>query len=116
MHVFLYISVYIYIICIHMYYIQPCTWVYTLSIHTCVAYITLPIQTTASLLHAVMISEVMSTFYKINVHAALTPDQIWRHLKPAIDQAESLSCAYQQAEGKAASTHLPFVTVSVDNV
>ena len=68
-------------------------------------------QTTASLLQAVMVSEVKSTFYKINVHAALTPDQIWGHLQPAIKQADSLREAYEQGEDKGASLRLPFVTV-----
>lgn len=72
------------------------------------------IQTTASLLHAVMVSEIMSTFYKINVHAALTPEKIWGYLKPAIDQANKLKEAYKGAVGQRMSLHLPFVTVSVD--
>ena len=69
------------------------------------------LQTTASLLHAVIVSEVKSTFYKINVHAALTPEQIWSHLKPAIEQANSLKEAFEQGAGKFVSLHLPFVTV-----
>lgn len=56
-------------------------------------------------------SEVKSTFYKINVHAALTPDQIWNYLQPAIEQANSLREDYEQGENKAASLRLPFVTV-----
>ena len=72
------------------------------------------IQSTASLLHAVMVSEIRSTFYKINVHAALTPEKIWDYLKPAIDQANKLKEAYKGAVGQRMSLHLPFVTVSVD--
>ena len=74
----------------------------------------LDLQTTASLLHAVIVSEIKSTFYKINVHAALTPEQIWGYLKPAIDQANSLREAYEGGGGKGVSLHLPFVTVSVN--
>ena len=59
-----------------------------------------------------MISEIKSTFYKINVHAALTPDQIWNFLKPAIEQANSLKEAYESGAGQGVSLHLPFVTVS----
>ena len=59
-----------------------------------------------------MSSEMKSTFYKINVHAALTPEQIWNHLKPAIDQAKSLRATYEHGADKAVSLHLPFVTVS----
>ncbi|CAI8052619.1 E3 ubiquitin-protein ligase rnf213-alpha [Geodia barretti] len=47
-------------------------------------------QATACLLHAVLTSEVKSTFHKINVHAALTPQQVGRHLHPAIEQARFL--------------------------
>ena len=72
------------------------------------------IQTTASLLHAVMVSEIRSTFYKINVHAALTPEKIWGYLKPAIDQANKLKEAFKGPVGQEMSLHLPFVTVSVD--
>ena len=71
------------------------------------------IQTTASLLHAVMVSDVRSTFYKINVHAALTPEKIWGYLEPAIDQANTLKEAYKCAEGQEMSLRLPFVTVSI---
>ena len=71
------------------------------------------IQTTASLLHAVMVSEVRSTFYKINVHAALTPEKIWGYLEPAIDQANTLKEAYKCAVGQEMSLRLPFVTVSI---
>ena len=58
-----------------------------------------------------MVSEVKSTFYKINVHAALTPDQIWCHLQPAIEQANSLREAYKAEENEGVSLRLPFVTV-----
>lgn len=61
-----------------------------------------------------MVSEIRSTFYKINVHAALTPEQIWGYLKPAIDQANTLKEAYKGAVGQGMSLHLPFVTVSTD--
>ena len=70
-------------------------------------------QATASLLHGVLASEIKSTFHKINVHAALTPDQIWSFLKPAIDQANYLKEAYEGVVRKGVLLHLPFVTVSV---
>ena len=60
-----------------------------------------------------MVSEVKSTFYKINVHAALTPDQIWCHLQPAIEQANSLREAYEDGENEGVSLRLPFVTVCI---
>ena len=60
-----------------------------------------------------MVSEIKSTFYKINVHSALTPDQIWSFLKPAIDQANSLKEAYEGGAGECVCLHLPFVIVSV---
>ena len=68
-------------------------------------------QITARLLYAVVVSEVTSTFYKINVHAALTPEQIWGHLQPAIEQANSLREAYEHGKDKEHSLRLPFVTV-----
>ena len=72
------------------------------------------LQATAELLHAIRASEVVSTFHKINVHAALTPCQVWHLLQPAIKQANSLQDAYKSSKAKVASLHVPLVTVSVN--
>ena len=68
---------------------------------------------TASLLQAVMVSEVKPTFYKINVHAALTPDQILCHLQPAIEQANYFKEAYDNRGDNRDFLRVPFVTVCV---
>ena len=59
-----------------------------------------------------MASEVKGTFHKVNVHSALTPDQIWSHLQPAIEQAKILKKGFKEAVDKGTLLHLPFVTVS----
>ena len=61
-----------------------------------------------------MSAEIKSTFYKINVHAALTPDQIWGFFKPAVLQADALKEAYEGGAGTRSSLRVPFVTVSND--
>jgi hypothetical protein len=73
-------------------------------------------EATGTLLHAVMMSEVKSTFHKINVHSALTPDQIWTLLQPAITQANSLIVAYENSLDKGSSLHPPLITVFLDEV
>ena len=47
-------------------------------------------EATAHLLQAIMQAEVAPTFYKINVHAALTPAEIKKHFDPVLDQAKLL--------------------------
>ena len=69
------------------------------------------LQTTAGLLHAVLSASVQSTFHKINVHTALTPDQIWKYFEPVIDQATFLEEVWRLHGG--VSLRRPFVTVSV---
>ena len=56
------------------------------------------LQKTAKLLHAVLIAQVMPTFYKINVHAAMTPADIQNCVTPIIDQAERLKTAYENSK------------------
>ena len=46
---------------------------------------------TACLLHAVFVAEVKTVFYKINVHAALTPVDIKKLLEPIFKEARRLS-------------------------
>lgn len=47
-------------------------------------------ETTAHLLQALLVAKVDSTFYKINVHAAMTPAEIKNHLEPVFVQAKIL--------------------------
>ena len=44
----------------------------------------------ANILYAILRGQPQSLFYKINVHGALTPDQIKELLQPAIRQANNL--------------------------
>jgi hypothetical protein len=44
-------------------------------------------ETTAYILYAILSAEVKSTFHKINIHAALTPEQIKKLFEPAFTQA-----------------------------
>ena len=47
-------------------------------------------QSTAALLYAILTTQVKPTFYKINVHAAMTPTDIENHLRPAFELAMDL--------------------------
>ena len=47
-------------------------------------------QATAAFLHALLNSEVQDTFYKINVHAAMTPSEVEHQLEPAFSHAKVL--------------------------
>ena len=79
---------------------------------------------TARLLQAVLSAEVESTFHKINVHAALTPDKIKEMLEPVFRQAEHLQDTAQSTTDSpssslyftnspfSATNKTPFVTVS----
>ena len=53
-------------------------------------------QATAAFLHALLNSEVQDTFYKINVHAAMTPSEVEHQLKPAFSQAKVLKEKHDQ--------------------
>eukprot|EP00731_Ephydatia_muelleri_P021734 Em0014g325a len=63
---------------------------------------------TAKLLQAVYYAQLKPTFYKLNIHAALSPLEIQEFLKPAFDHASNL----QQLGLK----RTPFVTVFLDEV
>ena len=62
-------------------------------------------QSTGSLLYGVLCAQIKSTFHKLNVHAALTPTDIRKHLKPVFTQAKRMQEAITQT--------VPFVTVSM---
>lgn len=53
-------------------------------------------ETTAHLLQALLVAKVDSTFYKINVHAAMTPAEIKNHLVPVFNQAEILQKFHEE--------------------
>jgi hypothetical protein len=53
-------------------------------------------QATAVFLHALLNSEVQDTFYKINVHAAMTPSEVEHQLKPAFSKAKVLKEKHDQ--------------------
>ena len=73
-------------------------------------------------------AEIVPTFYKINVHAAMTPEDIEKELKPVFLRAHELEESFHRTEkrfkekntvylhdftdGKAISSKTPFVTVS----
>lgn len=76
-------------------------------------------ETTASLLHAILHAEVEPIFYKINVHAAMTPADVKKEFIPIIKQARQLqhSCQLMRREENSSSEgdpyNTPFVNVSV---
>ena len=57
-------------------------------------------KATANLLQAILLAEVATTFYKINVHAALTPTEIKKQFLPIFDQAKLLEKIEQQGQKK----------------
>ena len=57
-------------------------------------------QATAAFLHALLNSEVQDTFYKINVHAAMTPSEVEDQLKPAFSHAKVLKEKHDQQRVK----------------
>ena len=61
-------------------------------------------KATAQLLQAILQAEVAPTFYKINVHAALTPTEIKKQFHPVFDKARLLE--------KTDASHIPVITVS----
>jgi len=52
-------------------------------------------EMTAHLLHAILKAQVKSSFYKINVHAAMTPTDIKELFAPVLQQAEVLQNTYR---------------------
>ena len=71
-------------------------------------------QSTASLLYGVLFAKIKPTFHKLNVHAAMTSDDIWNHLNLAFSQAMKIQDAFQNKSKMAETPFLkvPFVTVS----
>ena len=63
-------------------------------------------QATAVFLHALLNSEVQDTFYKINVHAAMTPSEVEHQLKPAFSHAKVLKEKHDQQGVKLQSSSL----------
>ena len=61
-------------------------------------------EMTAQLLHAILKVQVKSSFYKINVHAAMTPAEIKKLFTPVVKQAELLEDKYKQVLERVAST------------
>ena len=53
-------------------------------------------EDTAHLVQAILLAEVAPTFYKINVHAALTPTEIKKQFDPVFNQAKLLEKMEQQ--------------------
>ena len=53
-------------------------------------------EATSHLLYAILMAQVIPTFHKINVHAAMTPADIWLLFKPVFDQARLLELACHQ--------------------
>lgn len=90
-------------------------------------------EATARLLNAVLMAEVVPMFHKINVHAALTPQEIKSLFDPVFSQAKLLHDIYYQKEDKmftvsksdnvsgpsftdASACHVPwFVTVRIES-
>ena len=68
---------------------------------------------TAKLLHGVLTAQIRPTFHKINVHAAMTPEDILTELTPVFEQARLLREAYDKRREDSGFTHIPFVTVSL---
>ena len=73
------------------------------------------IKSTVNLLYAILSAQVKSTFHKINVHAAMTPSEVWLHFEPAFNQANELQEKYLQMKPDSSSTteDMPLVTVRV---
>ena len=60
-------------------------------------------EITAQLLHAILKAQVKSSFYKINVHAAMTPEEIKKLFAPVVKQADLLQDTYTQVLERVAS-------------
>ena len=56
-------------------------------------------------------AQIKPTFYKLNVHAAMTPADIWNHFEPVFAQAKVLQEAFESRVKEAPTLRLPFVTV-----
>jgi len=62
----------------------------------------------------VLFAKIKSTFHKLNVHAAMTPDDVWNHLNPVFSQAKKIQDVFQNKTkvGELPTLNVPFVTVS----
>ena len=78
--------------------------------------LTLSLQATASLLYGVLNAELKPTFYKVNVHAAMTPSNIHSYFQPVFEQARALKEAYNRRARDNAVYKVPFVTVSLSTI
>ncbi len=58
-------------------------------------------QEIAKLLHALLCAEVKSTFYKINVHSAMTPTDVAKQFEPLFVYARRLLDAFQKGKERA---------------
>ena len=54
----------------------------------------------AQLLYAITCAKFESTFHKINVHAALSPTDVFKLLEPAFSQAKKLQLAHEKRESQ----------------
>ena len=61
-------------------------------------------EMTAQLLHAILKAQVKSSFYKINVHAAMTPAEIKKLFAPVVKQADLLQDTCKQVLERVAGT------------
>ena len=69
-------------------------------------------QSTARLLYGVLNAQIKPSFHKLNLHAAMTPADIWSHLEPVFSQAKMLQEAFKNKVADTFSLGVPFVTVS----
>eukprot|EP00731_Ephydatia_muelleri_P036542 Em0275g1a len=74
----------------------------------------------ADVLHALFSAHIKSTFLKVNVHAALTPSDIRRHLQPAFALANELKSKFDALKATmsefVAMDNVPFVTIFFDEM
>ena len=87
---------------------------YSLSLFFCLPPDTHIHQSTASLLYGALFARIKPTFHKLNVHAAMTPDDIWNHLNPVFKQAKKILDVFQNKSkiAEPPTLKVPFVTVS----
>ena len=62
----------------------------------------------ANLLHALLLAEVAPMFYKMCIHAAMTPSEVQNYLEPVFQQANTL---LEMQKGRTSSIGIPLVTV-----
>ena len=69
-------------------------------------------QSTARLFYRILFTQIKPTFHKLNVHAAMTPTDIWNQLEPVFTQAKKLCVAFKNKVVDTSTLSAPFVTVS----